>query len=92
MLTDSQFLCNFADFVPECKVNKGRIMKIFSQRLKELRKDAGLSQIALAKEFNLDKSTIAKYETAAISPSIEILVLFAKYFHVSTDYLLGFEE
>ena len=67
-------------------------MKIFSQRLKELRKDAGLSQIALAKEFNLDKSTIAKYETAAISPSIEILVLFAKYFHVSTDYLFGLEE
>lgn len=49
-------------------------MKIFSQRLKELRKDAGLSQVALAKELNLDKSTIAKYETAAISPSIEILV------------------
>lgn len=92
MLTVSQFLCNFTDFVSECKVNKGRIMKIFSQRLKELRKDAGLSQIALAKELNLDKSTIAKYETAAISPSIEILVLFAKYFHVSTDYLLGLEE
>lgn len=67
-------------------------MKIFSQRLKELRKDAGLSQVALAKELNLDKSTIAKYETAAISPSIEILVWFAKFFHVSTDYLLGLEE
>ena len=92
MLINNQFFCNFTDFMSECKVNKGIFMKIFSQRLKELRKDAGLSQVALAKELNLDKSTIAKYETAAISPSIEILVLFAKFFHVSTDYLLGLEE
>lgn len=92
MLINNQFFCNFTDFMSECKVNKGIFMKIFRKRLKELRKDAGLSQVALAKELNLDKSTIAKYETAAISPSIEILVLFAKFFHVSTDYLLGLEE
>lgn len=76
----------------ECKVIKGIFMKIFAQRLKSLRKEIGLSQEALAKKLNLDKSTIAKYETEKISPSIEMLIIFAKFFKVSTDYLLGLEE
>ena len=67
-------------------------MKIFAQRLKSLIKEIGLSQEALAKKLNLDKSTIAKYETEKISPSIEMLIIFAKFFKVSTDYLLGLEE
>ena len=67
-------------------------MKIFAQRLKSLRKEIGLSQEVLAKKLNLDKSTIAKYETEKISPSIEMLIIFAKFFKVSTDYLLGLEE
>lgn len=67
-------------------------MKIFAQGLKSLRKEIGLSQEALAKKLNLDKSTIAKYETEKISPSIEMLIIFAKFFKVSTDYLLGLEE
>lgn len=67
-------------------------MKIFAQRLKSLRKEIGLSQEALAKKLNLDKSTIAKYETEKISPSIEMLIIFAKFFKVSTDYLLRLEE
>ena len=67
-------------------------MKIFAQRLKSLRKEIGLSQEALAKKLNLDKSTIAKYETEKISPSIEMLIIFAKFFKFSTDYLLGLEE
>lgn len=76
----------------ECKVIKGIFMKIFAQRLKSLRKEIGLSQEALAKKLNLDKSTVAKYETEKISPSIEMLIIFAKFFKVSTDYLLGLEE
>ena len=67
-------------------------MKIFAQRLKSLRKEIGLSQEALAKKLNLDKSTVAKYETEKISPSIEMLIIFAKFFKVSTNYLLGLEE
>ena len=75
----------------ECKVIKGIFMKIFAQGLKSLRKEIGLSQEALAKKLNLDKSTIAKF-VEKISPSIEMLIIFAKFFKVSTDYLLGLEE
>lgn len=76
----------------ECKVKLGLTMKIFAERLKSLREEAGITQIQLAREVNLDKSTIAKYETAKISPSAEVLIIFAKFFHVTTDYLLGLEE
>ena len=68
------------------------LMKIFAERLKSLREEAGITQIQLAREANLDKSTIVKHERAKISPSAEVLIIFAKFFHVTTDYLLGLEE
>ena len=67
-------------------------MEIFGERLKNLRKEAMLSQEKLAEILHIDKSTIAKYETGKISPSIEMLIILAKYFKVTTDYLLGLED
>jgi len=61
-------------------------------RIKELRKDKNLSQIELAAKLSIDKSTIAKYETAVSIPSISMLVTLAKFFGVTTDYLLGLEN
>lgn len=61
-------------------------------KLKELRIEKGLTQIELAKQLNLDKSTIAKYETDKIEPSITMLKQFCKFFNVSADYLLGLED
>lgn len=66
-------------------------MEIFAERLKELRNENNLSQAKLAKELNVDCSTIAKYETCKISPSVEMLILIARYFKVSVSYLLGEE-
>jgi len=60
-----------------------------ANRLKDLRKEKGIGQIQLADELNIDKSTIAKYETAVSAPSAQMLVILAKYFEVSVDYLLG---
>ena len=67
-------------------------MDKFAERLKELRIEKGLTQIELAKQLNLDKSTIAKYETYKIEPSITMLKQFCKFFNVSADYLLGLED
>lgn len=57
--------------------------------LKELRLNRGLTQIALANKLNLDKSSIAKYETNKATPSPEVLMNLAQIFDVSVDYLLG---
>lgn len=69
-----------------------KINERIAERIRELRKIKQLNQIELAKILNIDKSTIAKYETGVSAPSVYMLVVLAKYFEVSTDYLLGLED
>lgn len=58
-------------------------------RLKELRKQKGLSQLRLATELNTTQNTISRYETGEREPGIDELIKLADYFNVSVDYLLG---
>ena len=67
-------------------------MKIFSERLKELRLEKELSAVELGKELNVRDSTIIRWENEKISPTIENLYNIAKFFNVSADYLLGLED
>lgn len=62
---------------------------IFALRLGDLRNKKGLSQEELSSAVNIDRGTIAKYETQKRIPSYEHLTSFAEFFEVSTDYLLG---
>lgn len=64
----------------------------FKDRLKELRKAKGLSQVTLAERLGLSKSTIGAYETGDITPSVDALNLIADYFNVDMNFLLGKEE
>ena len=66
--------------------------KVFAERLGILRTKQNLSQQQLAEEININRETIAKYETVKRIPSYEHLTKFAKHFHVSTDYLLGLQK
>lgn len=65
---------------------------IFPQRLIELRKEKSLSQEALGKALGMKRSTISGYEVEGKQPDFDTLMLFAKYFGVSTDYLLGYSK
>lgn len=58
-------------------------------RLKALRSEQGLTQEQLAKAFNMSRSTYAQYEVDRRNPDYETLSLFAGFFNVTTDYLLG---
>ncbi len=64
----------------------------FGTRLKELRKNAGLTQAQLGERLGLTKSVISFYELQERSPSPGVLIKLAEVFHVSTDYLLGMEK
>ena len=64
-------------------------MSTFGQRLKELRKDNKLSQVELADAIGVAQSSIGNYERGDRIPDAETIVRYAKYFKVSTDYLLG---
>ena len=61
-------------------------------RLKELRKNKGLSQLRLATELNTTQNTISRYETGEREPGISELIKIADYFNVSVDYLIGRTE
>ena len=58
-------------------------------RLKEIRKERGISQLKLAMELNTNQNTISRYETGNREPGINELIRIADYFNVSVDYLLG---
>ena len=61
----------------------------FKERLKELRKEKHLSQVELAKELQVSQRSISSWETGFRQPDFATLETLAKYFNVTTDYLLG---
>ena len=61
-------------------------------RIKELRKEFGLSQVELATRMEVTKQTISNWENENIQPSIDMLVGLANVFNVTTDYLLGLDD
>ena len=67
-------------------------MRIFSQRIKELRKENGYTQRELATKLELTNSTVCDWETGRSEPDLETLKKIAQLFSVSTDYLLGLSE
>ena len=61
-------------------------------RIKELRKEFGLSQVELAARMEVTKQTISNWENENIQPSVDMLVGLANVFNVTTDYLLGLDD
>ncbi len=58
------------------------------ERLKDLREKTGLSQKGLADLAGVSQSAIARYENGKTEATYDILVWFADYYDVSTDYIL----
>ena len=68
-------------------------MKILlGQRLKDLRTEHNLTQREMAELFHINSVTYLHYEKDQRQPPLELLVLFARHFGVSVDYLLGMDE
>lgn len=64
----------------------------FGSRLKELRTQAGLTQLQLAQRMGITKSVVSFCELQERTPSPDVLVKLAGIFRVSTDYLLGLDK
>ncbi|MBQ0010905.1 MAG: helix-turn-helix transcriptional regulator [Ruminococcus sp.] len=65
------------------------IMKSFGQRLKELRKEVGVSQSYLADHIGVSAQSVSNWECDNTMPDISQIVPLASLLSVSTDYLLG---
>ena len=64
----------------------------FAERLKELRKQAHLTQVELAKKLGIGQSSYADWERGKKKPTQENLVKIAQVLNVSIDYLVGNSE
>jgi putative transcriptional regulator len=64
----------------------------FSERLKDLRKQAGLTQVDVAEKLGISQPAYASWERGVKKPTQENLVKIAQILNVSVDYLVGNSE
>lgn len=67
-------------------------MKAFGEKLRQLRTESKLSAKQLAKIIQVSDAAIINCENNVNDIKGEYLIRLAKYFGVSTDYLLGLED
>lgn len=61
-------------------------------RLKELREAKHESQQRLAVMLEVSQAMISRYELEQTSPDASVIILLAKHYGVSADYLLGLSD
>lgn len=61
----------------------------FSERLKNLRKQAHLTQVDVAEKLGISQQAYASWERGIKKPTQENLVKIAQILNVSIDYLVG---
>ena len=64
----------------------------FGNNLKFLRLEMGLGQVELSQKLGLSKGIISLWENGLREPNMSSLIILAKFFNVSIDYLVGLED
>ena len=62
---------------------------MFPERIKQLRKEKGMTQIDLAKVLGVSSGTIAMWETGKRKPSFDMFDRLTEVFEKRLDYILG---
>lgn len=62
---------------------------IFYQRIRDLRIDHDISQAEIAKIIGTSQSYYAQYESGKRSIPFERVIILARYYNVSLDYIAG---
>ena len=66
--------------------------EIFSQRLKELRKETGQPQKVLADLLGVSINQVSEMEKGTKMTTLEKLPLICRHYNISADYLLGLTD
>ena len=61
-------------------------------RLKDIREDRDLTHREVAEHLHIRQNTFSQYENGQRGLPLDTLVKLAKYFGVSTDYILGLTD
>lgn len=67
-------------------------VEVMESRIKKLREKRGLIQAILAAELGITQQMLSKYERDTSTIKVDVLKELAKYFNVTTDYLLGLSD
>ena len=67
-------------------------MEIFSQRLKSLINETGLTQKDFAKKYCFGVKQLNFWINNKAEPDMQSIVKFCSIFNVSADYLLGIKD
>lgn len=68
------------------------MVSTFSERLKELRMEKGLSQSALSRLVGISSATISRWEDGSMDITGSNIIILSKFFGVTAGYLLGIED
>ena len=61
-------------------------------RLKDLREDSDVTQKELAEYLHIKQNTYSQYENGQRQIPLELLIMLARYYDTSTDYILGITD
>lgn len=64
---------------------------MYRYRIRDLREDNDLTQAEVAKVINTSQQQYSKIENGKSDISGEKLIILAKFYNVSVDYILGIE-
>ena len=67
----------------ECKI---------AEKLTALRTSKGVTQDDVAQALGISNKTVSKWENGASMPDLNMLVMLAEYYKVTTDTLLGLAD
>lgn len=65
---------------------------MIDQKIKMLREKKGITQAELANQLGITRSGVNAWEMGISTPSTQYIIILAKFFNVSTDYLLGLSD
>jgi len=71
---------------------KADMKVLFAERIKQLRIEKGLTQTVVAKNMDVAPNTVSQWESGLIEPDFATLVMLAKFFGETTDFLLGVKD
>ena len=66
----------------------GKKREELKNRLRELRKNKKLTQVALQMQTGIEQALLSKFENGERVPPTETLVVLAEFYNVSIDYIL----
>lgn len=60
----------------------------FAEMVAELLEEKGITKYKLAEDVGISKSVLSDYCNGKVQPTADVIIKVAKYFDVSSDYLL----